>query len=212
LGAGARGDGRAARPRGDVGARRARARRRSGRRRQPRRRGDGVLDLRLSPPRGPGEGRLGCARPRDVLLPEVRLRRGGARARPRALGAAALPGAAIALQASAGYPGFTLCLGALLALATVVEAARAGRGAPGVVVVAGASAAFAFAFAAPQVLPLAEMVGESSRESLVAATHLGGFHPSLMAVPRVRWGALASLFLFAGPAMGFAVGGLVLGR
>ena len=130
----------------------------------------------------------------------------------RTLGAAALAGAAIALQTYAGYPGFTLCLGALLALATVVEAARAGRGAPGVVVVAGASAAFAFAFAAPQVLPLAEMVGESSRESLVAATQLGGFHPSLMAVPRVLWGALASLFLFAGPAMGFAVGGLVLGR
>src|SRR5439155_1672185 len=36
--------------------------------------------------------------------------------------------------------------------------------------------------------------------------------PRLMAVPRVLWGALASLFLFAGPAMGFAVGGLVLGR
>jgi len=130
----------------------------------------------------------------------------------RTLGAAALAGAAIALQAYAGYPGFTLCLGALLALATVVEAARAGRGAPGVVVVAGASAAFAFAFAAPQVLPLAEMVGESSRESLIAATQLDGFHPSLMAVPRVLWGALVSLFMCAGPAMGFAVGGLVLGR
>src|SRR2546429_7367796 len=129
----------------------------------------------------------------------------------RPLGAGARGGAATALQASAGSPGFTLCLGALLALATVVEAARAGRGAPGVVVVAGASAAFAFAFAAPQVLPLAEMVGESSRESLIAATQLDGFHPSLMAVPRVLWGALVSIFMFAGPAVGFAVGGVVLG-
>src|SRR5205823_5317983 len=79
----------------------------------------------------------------------------------RTLGAAALAGAAIALQTYAGYPGFTLCLGALLALATVVEAARAGRGAPGVVVVAGASAALAFAFAAPLaarvLVPLADL-------------------------------------------------------
>src|SRR4029077_4497155 len=38
------------------------------------------------------------------------------------------------------------------------------------------------------------------------------FRPSPIAVPRVLWGALVSLFTCAGPAMGFAVGGLVVGR
>src|SRR2546428_5892244 len=57
------------------------------------------------------------------------------------------------------------------------------------------------------------MVGETSRESLVASAHaLGEFRFGAAAVPRSLWGALASLFTYAGPAMGFAVGGLVLGR
>ena len=131
----------------------------------------------------------------------------------RTLAAAALAGAVIALQAYAGYPGYTLCLAAFLALTTAFHAARADETTAGVLAAAAASAAFAFAFAAPQLLPLAEMMGESSRASLVAATQqAGGFRPSLAAVPRVLWGAVMSLFTSAGPAMGFAVGGLVLGR
>src|SRR5207247_3526782 len=62
------------------------------------------------------------------------------------------------------------------------------------------------------VLRCARRLGVSSGGGLIPATQLDAFPPSLMAVPRVLWGALVSLFLFAGPAMGFAVGGLVLGR
>ncbi|HUE31249.1 MAG TPA: hypothetical protein VMR79_10240, partial [Verrucomicrobiae bacterium] len=131
----------------------------------------------------------------------------------RTPGATALAGGAIALQAYAGYPGYTLCLAALLALATAFHAARAGPSAPRVLAAAAATAAFAFAFAAPQVLPLAEMVGQTSRENLVAATQpLGGFRFGAATVPNALWGALASLVNFSGPAMGFAVGGLLLGR
>src|SRR5947207_9470332 len=131
LGAGDPGDGQAARPRGDVGARHARARGGGGRGRGPRRRGHGLLARRISPPRGPGEERLERARPRDVLLPEVRLRRGGARARPRAaLEPARVLRPPVPRHGAGGgpLPGEER---ALLALLPAARPARALRGPPG---------------------------------------------------------------------------------
>jgi hypothetical protein len=134
----------------------------------------------------------------------------------RTVGAAALAGAAFALHASAGYPPLTLCLIAILAVVTavhVVWTARDRGSIGGLLGAAAASAAFAFAFAAPQLLPLVEIVGETSRKSLVAATEAGAeMHFGASTIPAALLGTITSVLFYAGPAAGFSAAGLLFGQ
>lgn len=131
----------------------------------------------------------------------------------RTIRAAALAGAGIALQCTAGYPPFTLCIALYLGVFTVWEVGRAGKGALGVVGTAALAAAFAFAFAAPQVLPTAELLGQSTRHDLVAEwasyappAPIGWGTPGAIALPIV-----IALVLSTGALAGFSLAGVTAG-
>jgi hypothetical protein len=134
----------------------------------------------------------------------------------RTVGAAALAGGVVALATSAGYPGFVLCLGGLLALATIFHTARAWRAGNSTLrtlAAAAGTALFAITLAAPQILPLVEMVGESTRETLVAS--MPGVHGATPGVSSVL-GTMARMVIHlqfhTGAAVGLAMVGMIFGR
>jgi len=88
----------------------------------------------------------------------------------RTIGSLAAFGLVLAVQMSAGYPLYSICLSIVLALWTLGQLVRdrsaARRG--GTILAAAGAGLFAAAFAAPQALPLREMLPETMRAEIVA--------------------------------------------
>jgi hypothetical protein len=137
----------------------------------------------------------------------------------RTIGSAALAGAVVALDFTAGYPGYVLCTIALLGVDFLFQVWRVRR--EGAVVVlkmsgtAVAAGVFAFAFAAPQIFPLAELVADTSRGSLVeryvehfeSEGSTGG-----AAVAMLPLATAFNVALNTGPASPYAFGGVLFGE
>lgn len=137
--------------------------------------------------------------PLVVLLHERALAR-------RTVAAAALAGAVAALQFFAGHPTYSPPLAVLLAGLTLLAAARDRHTAARTLAAGAAVGAFALAFAAPQLLPLLEMLAESSRETLVGADPWGGAAPLGPTAPlRVLVGVFGNVALGGGAAAGFVL-------
>lgn len=136
----------------------------------------------------------------------------------RTVGAAALAGAAVALQFNAGYPSFSLCMAVFLGLATVFRlgrALRAGEPLGRLIAAAAGVAAFGFAFAAPVLLPLGELLGQTSRTSVAEEWSARFERPTAGDAPTIAGvvvAAAGNLVFSAGPAAAFALGGVLLGR
>jgi len=88
----------------------------------------------------------------------------------RTIGSMAAFGLVLAVQMSAGYPLYSVCLSLVLALWTLGQLVRdrSAASAVGIILAAAGAALFAAAFAAPQALPLREMLPETMRGDIVA--------------------------------------------
>jgi len=136
-------------------------------------------------------------------------------ARRRTVGAAALAGVVLAVQASAGYPGFTLGMMLVLGVWTAAWLWRPQERGPSrraALAVAAGVALFTFAFAAPQLLPLQEMLGETTRTDLVTSWTTQ-FESRRIGAAEITWTALGIVqSLTVGPVAVLALSGLVFGR
>lgn len=135
----------------------------------------------------------------------------------RTVTAAALGGLAVGIQFVAGYPGFSMCLAVFLGILTLAYAWRTARdGGPlwGVLGSGALVVLFGFAFAAPQLLPMLELLARSNRVSLVSEWTTG-WEPSVTSPKDLLMilGAVPfDLTIGAGAATGFATAALFRDR
>ena len=134
----------------------------------------------------------------------------------RTIASAALAGAAVALDFTAGYPGYTLCTAVFLGLDFLFQlwlARREARKLAGMVVAAAGAGVFALTLAAPQILPLTELLGQTSRGELVEryVEHFENQEEVGISASRLPAATAVNLAFNAGPASPYSFAGVAYG-